>query len=88
MAYYVKGIVETKRKGQLNFKKVHRQQRTSMDIYLTVPFSSKIIGIYYTSHNSVLLYSIYQPRALFCHILCYSYNARSTGRYLHQKRTG
>ena len=43
---------------------------------------------YYTSPNIVLLYSLYQFRALFRHIQCYSYNARSTGRYLHQVRTG
>jgi len=44
--------------------------------------------LYYISVKIVLLYAIYHPLALFCHILCYSYNARSTCRYLHQVRTG
>jgi len=44
--------------------------------------------VYYVSLNSVLLYAMYQLRALICHIMCYSHNPRSTGRYLHQVRTG
>jgi len=43
---------------------------------------------YYTALNIVLLFAVYKLRALFCHILCYLYNARSTGRYLHEVQTG